>query len=279
MYWAKDSGRHAISLFSSDIDRWSAQRLKLRHAIRPAIAQQQIVLHYQPQFRLKDNTVVGAEALVRWQHPELGLLSPAAFLEIAEASSVINELGAWICDQACRDLAGWNRLGRTLIMSINVSARQLGNPDLPEMIASCAKKHGVDPGFIKIEVTESMLSQDFLIAEAVLIKLREYGFHIALDDFGTGYSNFTYLNRFPVTTLKIDRSFVQPIAQQPSALTMLNGIIGFAKSLNLTVICEGVETQAQCDALKTTDCDQIQGYLTGKPVPVDEFIRLFLPST
>lgn len=278
MYWAKDGGRHAASLYSADIDRWGTQRLKLRHEIRPAIELQQFVLHYQPQFRLKDNTIAGAEALVRWQHPKLGLLSPAAFLEIAEASPAINELGAWVFDEACRQLALWNQQGCNLVMSINVSARQLGNYSLPEMVASCVRKHGIDPGCIKIEITESMLSQDFSTAETVLLKLKELGFRIALDDFGTGYSNFTYLNRFPVTSLKIDRSFVQPITHDASALAMLNGIIGLAKSLKLSVICEGVETEPQRTMLRTTNCDLIQGYLTGRPVPPDEFFELFLPN-
>ncbi|MEC4723818.1 EAL domain-containing protein [Noviherbaspirillum sp. CPCC 100848] len=278
MYWAKESGRHAVCLFSPDIDHWGAQRLKLRHEIRPAIEQRQFVLHYQPQFRVADNAVAGAEALVRWQHPKLGLLNPIAFLEIAEASPVINELGAWICDEACRQLASWNRLGHTLIMSINVSARQLGNPALHEMFAACARKHGVDPKFIKIEITESMLSQDVSIAEAGLNKLKEYGFRIALDDFGTGYSNFTYLHRFPVTALKIDRSFVQPIAQDAKALAMLNGIISLAKAINLTVICEGVETENQREALLGTGCDLIQGYLTGRPLVAEEFTQLHLTN-
>lgn len=278
MYWAKDSGRHAVCLFTRDIDRWSAQRLKLRHEIRPAIDQRQFVLHYQPQFRIVDNAVVGAEALVRWLHPTLGLLSPGAFLQIAEASPVINDLGAWICDEACRQLACWNRSGHNLVMSINVSARQLSDPALSDMIASCARKHGIDPQFVKIEITESMLSQDILTAEIGLIKLKEYGFRIALDDFGTGYSNFTYLNRFPVTALKIDRSFVQPIAQDTKAMAMLNGIISLAKSIDLTVICEGVETEEQRDALRETGCDLIQGYLTGRPVPAEEFNQLFLEN-
>lgn len=276
MYWAKDGGRHATSLYSADIDRWGTQRLKLRHEIRPAIELQQFALHYQPQFRLKDNTIAGAEALVRWQHPQLGLLSPGAFLEIAEASPAINELGAWVFDEACRQLALWNQQGHNLVMSINVSARQLGNYRLPEIVACCVRKHGIDPGCIKIEITESMLSQDFSLAETVLLKLKDLGFRIALDDFGTGYSNFTYLNRFPVTELKIDRSFVQPITHDASALAMLNGIIGLAKSLNLSVICEGVETERQRAVLRTTACDLIQGYLTGRPVPADEFGELFL---
>lgn len=276
MYWAKDSGRHTISLFSPDIGQWSAQRLILRQEIRPAISLQQFVLYYQPQFRLQDNTVAGAEALIRWQHPTLGLLGPIAFLELAEASPVINELGEWIFDEACRQLACWNRQGHSLIMSINVSARQLGNQALPETLALSSRRHDVDPKYIKIEVTESMLAQDFLIAEATLIKLKEYGFRIALDDFGTGYSNFTYLNRFPVTAIKIDRSFVQSIEHDANALSVVKGIIALAKSLELTVICEGVETEGQRDTLKTTSCDLIQGHLTGRAVPAADFVKLFL---
>ncbi len=276
MYAAKAAGRHTVSVFSEEIDTWSKRRLQLRHEILPALHAGQFVLHYQPQVRLADDAVVGAEALIRWQHPQLGLLSPAAFIDLAEESPLIIELGAWVFDKACRQLSEWEKSGRHLTMSINVSARQLSDPDLPLVMETSIQKYAINPQSVKLEVTESMLAQDFHVSAKVLGSLKEKGFEIALDDFGTGYSNLAYINRFPVGAIKIDRSFIIDLECDQSALALVNGIIALAKSLQLTVICEGIETQAQRSILESTQCDMIQGYLVSKPVPAQEFFEFFL---
>ena len=276
MYVSKSNGRHSLTVFSGDVNNWSLRRLRLRQDMLHALQNSEFVLHYQPQVTLLGNQVVGAEALVRWQHPEFGLLSPAAFIEIAEESPLIIELGAWVFNEACRQLRQWQELGYSLKMSVNVSARQLANRDMPEMMAQAIKRHGVSAHCVKLEVTESMLQQDFDTAFQVLAGLKQKGFGIALDDFGTGYSNLSYISRLPVTAIKIDRSFVTGLTADKSALPLIKGIVALAKSLDLTVICEGIETAQQLALLQTTQCDSIQGYLISRPVSADDFFSGFL---
>jgi len=276
MYLAKVNGRHSLNVFNSEVSSWNLRRHRLRQDMLQAIKDGEFLLHYQPQVSLHDSTVVGAEALVRWQHPEFGLLSPAAFLEIAEESPLIIELGAWVFDEACRQLSEWESKGYLLKMSINVSARQLANSDLPEMFAQVIKRHSVSATCIKLEVTESMLAQDFDEMSKVLAGLKQKGFRIALDDFGTGYSNLAYLSRLPVTAIKIDRSFVTALAADETALPLIKGIVALAKSLKLHVICEGIETAEQRAVLQETECDSIQGYLISRPLPAEDFYGRFL---
>jgi diguanylate cyclase (GGDEF)-like protein len=276
MYAAKASGRLAIRVFSADADHNSRRRLQLRNEMAKAIDTGQFVLHYQPQVRLADGGIEGVEALVRWNHPTYGLLSPAAFLDIAEESPLILELGAWVCDEACRQLACWEALGHRMQVAINVSARQLVDPDFPEIIRRSIRKYGVRPQCVELEITESMLAQDLQISSAVLTQLVEDGFRVALDDFGTGFSSLAYIHRFPVTNLKIDRSFVTNIERDPKAMDLVRSIVDLAKSLRFGVICEGIETQAQRSALETTQCDVIQGYLISKPLPAEELLTRFL---
>jgi diguanylate cyclase (GGDEF)-like protein/PAS domain S-box-containing protein len=276
MYAAKSKGRHGITVFSADVDAWTSRRHMFRQEMLHALRCGQFVLHYQPQVSLIGNRVVGAEALIRWQHPEFGLLNPAAFIEIAEESALIIEMGAWVFDAACRQLAQWQMLGHSLKMSINVSVRQLTDRHLPEMMEQSVTTHGIHPGGVKLEVTESMLAQDFVVASEILGNLKQKGFWIALDDFGTGYSNLAYINRLPVTEIKIDRAFVNGIDTDKSALALINAIVVMAKSLNLNVVCEGIETPEQRAALEGTKCDTIQGYLVSKPLPAEAFHDAFL---
>jgi diguanylate cyclase (GGDEF)-like protein/PAS domain S-box-containing protein len=268
MYVAKSKGRHALAVFNADVDSWNLMLQALHRG--------QFLLHYQPQVNLVAGRIVGAEALVRWQHPEFGLLGPAAFLDLAEESPLIIEIGAWVFDEACRQLRQWQDRGYALSMSINVSARQLASRGTPEMMVQAVQRHDVSPHCIKLEVTESMLAQDFDAMSQILAGLKQQGFHIALDDFGTGYSNLSYISRLPVTAIKIDRSFVTGLANDRAALSLMKGIVALAKSLDLTVICEGVETAEQRALLATTQCDSIQGYLIGKPLPAEVFCADFL---
>jgi diguanylate cyclase (GGDEF)-like protein len=278
MYAVKASGRLGIRLFDAAAGQAYRRRLQLRNEMAAAIDTGQFRLHYQPQVRLSDGTVVGAEALIRWQHPSYGLLSPAAFLDIAEESPVILQLGAWVCDEACRQLAHWWKMGQSLQVAINVSARQLVDPDFPRVLRHSVEKHGITPQGIELEITESMMLQDLTLTASVLTQLGQEGFRIALDDFGTGYSNLAYVNRLPINVLKIDRSFISDIGSVPKAMDLVQGIISLAKSLKLDVVCEGVETLDQRRLLEQTQCDALQGYLISKPLPSSDFTNQFLSS-
>jgi len=274
MYEAKANGRHTSVLFAPQARDLIKQRLVLRQEVFSALDRGQFQLYYQPQISAADGAVVGAEALLRWVHPRLGVLSPGAFIAILEESPAISAVGAWVCEEATRQTREWELSGHRLSMAVNVSARQLGDEALPRMLADVVERYGIDTGCIKLEVTESMLLQDTEKAGIVLRRLKQDGFQIALDDFGTGYSNLSYLRQFPVTTIKIDRSFVTEIEQDQRCLDIVNGVIAFAKSLKLAVICEGIETEGQRAAIASTGCDMMQGYLIGKPMPAAEFCEL-----
>lgn len=278
MYASKANGRHSLTVYDGDVNRWNLQRHRLRQDMLQSLRNGEFLLHYQPQTSLGDGRVVGAEALIRWQHPELGLLSPAAFLEIAEESPLIIEMGAWVFDEACGQLRRWQDLGCSLTMSINVSARQLASRDLASMMTQAIGRHGLSAHCVQLEVTESMLAQDFDASSEVLADLRQKGFRIALDDFGTGYSNLSYINRLPVTTIKIDRSFVTGLTVDKAALPLIKGIVALAKSLDLGVVCEGIETAEQLALLEGTQCDSIQGYLVSRPTSAAVFQANFLTN-
>jgi diguanylate cyclase (GGDEF)-like protein len=276
MYAAKASGRLAVRVFSPDTVAITRQRHQLRTEMAAAIDAGQFVLYYQPQIRLSNGRMEGVEALVRWNHPVYGMLSPTAFLDIAEQSPLILKLGAWVADEACRQQARWTAMGHCLQVAINVSARQLVDPHFSALILDCVRRHGVSPHFIELEITESMLAQDLQATSEVLTQLAAEGFQVALDDFGTGFSNLAYINRFPVTAIKIDRSFLTDIEKDPRAIELVKGIVAMAKSLKLGVVCEGIETQGQRRALETTRCDIIQGYLISRPLPADDLLERFL---
>jgi diguanylate cyclase (GGDEF)-like protein/PAS domain S-box-containing protein len=276
MYAAKDNGRHTFSLFSPQSARMIKERLQLRQEVFSALERRQFVLYYQPQISAANGAVVGAEALLRWDHPRLGILAPGAFLSMLEDSPAITAVGAWVCEEACRQAREWELLGYRLQVAVNVSPRQLTDENLPLLLKNLVAHYGLSTECIKLEVTESMLTQDIEKAASVLRSLQQEGFRIALDDFGTGYSNLSYLRQFPITTIKIDRSFVQEIEQDRRCLDIVNGVIAFAKSLKLAVICEGIETEAQACAIRSTACDVLQGYLIGKPMRASEFQALLL---
>jgi diguanylate cyclase (GGDEF)-like protein/PAS domain S-box-containing protein len=276
MYAAKANGRHTFNVFSPESAQMIKERLQLRQEVFSALERRQFVLFYQPQISAANGAVVGAEALLRWEHPRLGVIAPGAFLSMLEDTPAISAVGAWVCEEACRQAREWELLGYKLQMAVNVSPRQLSDENLPLLLKNLVAHYGVDTSCIKLEVTESMLTQDIGKAAAVLRSLEDEGFRIALDDFGTGYSNLSYLRQFPITTIKIDRSFVQEIEQDRRCLDIVNGVIAFAKSLKLAVICEGIETEAQACAIRSTECDVLQGYLIGKPMRAAEFQALLL---
>jgi diguanylate cyclase (GGDEF)-like protein/PAS domain S-box-containing protein len=276
MYAAKANGRHTFSVFSPESAQLIKQRLELRQEVFSALERRQFVLYYQPQISAANGAVVGAEALLRWEHPRLGVIAPGAFLSMLENSPAMSAVGTWVCEEACRQARVWELLGYRLQMAVNVSPRQLTDENLPVLLKDLVAHYALPPECIKLEVTESMLTQDIGKAAAVLRALQKEGFRIALDDFGTGYSNLSYLRHFPITAIKIDRSFVQEIEQDRRCLDIVNGVIAFAKSLKLSVICEGIETEAQASAIRSTECDVLQGYLIGKPMPASEFEELLL---
>jgi EAL domain-containing protein (putative c-di-GMP-specific phosphodiesterase class I) len=276
MYQAKDNGRHTYAVFSTTARHLLKQRLELRQDVFSALERRQFVLFYQPQVSAVNGAVVGAEALLRWEHPRLGLLAPDLFLPMLEGSPAITAVGAWVCEEACRQAREWELLGYRLRMAVNVSPRQLMDENLPPLLTNLVTHYDLDPECIKLEVTESMLMQDIDKAASVLRLLQRDGFRIALDDFGTGYSNLSYLRTLPITAIKIDRSFVREIEQDRRCLDIVNGVIAFAKSLKLDVICEGIETEVQKEAIRSTGCDVLQGYLIGKPMRAEDFKALLL---
>lgn len=275
MYAAKEQGRSRACRFAPAMDAAAAQRAWVVNDLRLAIERSQFVLHYQPRVSAATGMADTAEALVRWQHPQRGLLSPGLFVGIAEETGLIVDLGRWVLREACRQLAQWRRDGVSIeSISVNLSARQLADPSVVDEVRSALKDHGLAPSNLELEVTESFFIGDASTAAERLTQLRELGIMIALDDFGTGYSSMAYLSRMPVDVIKIDRAFVKQLGEDRSADTVTRAIVTLAHSLDLRLVAEGVETMAQAEALKAMGCEQLQGYLYAKPVAPTDFVRL-----
>jgi len=287
MYEAKASGRDKVHFFTEDLNRRAQERLNLESNLRHAIERGELALHYQPRVDGATGALRGVEALLRWHHPELGWVSPRRFIPIAEECGLIHTIGLWVMDQACRQLAQWNALGLRqpqdrFTMSINVSAMQLRDPLLKDQLEACLARHGVRPQNLEFELTESILMESADLSLHQLQRLKELGLVLSIDDFGTGYSSLTYLSRFPIDKLKIDRSFVHEMLSDSSSRAITMAIIGLARTLNVQVVAEGVETLEQASALRAAACDELQGYLFARPMPGDEVSRWIarsLPST
>jgi diguanylate cyclase (GGDEF)-like protein/PAS domain S-box-containing protein len=274
MYRAKGRGPARIEMYREDDEQNVFSRLRTSNELHRALERDEFVLHYQPVVDLHTETLVGMEALVRWQHPSRGLLSPYEFIPLAEDSGLIVPLGAWILNEACRQTAAWSSLraktdqdNARLNISVNVSALQLADPAFLNQVAQALDASGVDPDHLWLEITESTLMRDADEAVSVLHALRELGLHFEIDDFGTGYSSLSYLKRFPVETLKIDRSFVDELDQRSENAAIVRAIIGLGDSLGLSIIAEGVERPAQAARLQALGCHLAQGYLFGRPLP------------
>ncbi len=282
MYRAKLDGRNAYRFYSSDMHTQAARTLLLEGALRRALEREQLALHYQPQCCLQDGRVVGVEALLRWQHPELGMVSPAEFIPIAEKSGLILPIGEWVLRTAVQQLARWQASGlQQITMAVNVSAVQFRHPNLPGLVSRILAEEGVLPDCLELELTEGVASNDPERAIAIMADLRARGVRMSIDDFGTGYSSLSYLKRFQVCKLKIDKSFVQDITVNAEDRAIVYAIIGMASSLGLRTIAEGVETQEQLDALRARGCDEIQGYFYSRPLPAQEceqFLRAHRPA-
>ena len=275
MYRAKETGRNNFQFYTPLMNQRALERLRLEGALRSAIEQDQFVLHYQPQVDLTSGDIVGMEALLRWQHPEMGMVPPGRFITLAEETGLIVQIGAWVVESACRQNKAWQEDGLCLLrMSVNLSARQFAQHDLVESIAMVLQQTGLDPGYFEVELTESLVMTDVERAIETLDSLHRLGVFLSIDDFGTGYSSLSYLKRFPIDILKIDQSFVRDISLDPDDAVIVLSIISLAHSLRMGVIAEGVETAEQLAFLRENGCDQMQGYYFSRPVPADAFEQL-----
>ncbi|MHB9103295.1 MAG: putative bifunctional diguanylate cyclase/phosphodiesterase [Sulfuricella sp.] len=250
----------------------SARTLQLENALHHALERDQLRLHYQPQVSLEDGRIIGAEALLRWRHPELGQVSPAEFIPIAEDSGQIMQIGEWVLRSAVSQLKNWIDDGLApMTVAVNLSALQFRHPSLPELIAQILDEVKLPPRYLELELTEGVAMDDPLAAIAVMDVLHERGIRMSIDDFGTGYSSLSYLKRFQVYKLKIDQSFVRDITEDPDDKAIVGAIISLANSLGMQTIAEGVETEEQLAFLREKGCNEVQGYYFSKPLPAEEF--------
>ncbi len=271
MYRAKEQGGDTYQLYAPAMNARALERLALENTLRRALLNNELVLHYQPLIDLRTKSVAGVEALIRWQHPEKGLLSPAHFISVAEVSGLIVPIGQWVLLTACRQMRAWQkRTGQKVSISVNLSARQFQQPDLVEKIQAALEETGIPPSSLELEITESNAMQNAENTIHLLRELKALGVSIAMDDFGTGYSSLNYLKRFPIDTLKLDKMFVQDIATDKSDAAIVSAVIAMAHSLELEVVAEGVETEEQLAFLQEQNCDRIQGYLFSAPLTADE---------
>ncbi|HZX33649.1 MAG TPA: EAL domain-containing protein [Rhodocyclaceae bacterium] len=277
MYRVKELGRNSVQFYAPEMNARMLQRLELESGLRRALERQEFVLHYQPKVELMHGQVVGAEALIRWRHPSLGMVSPADFISLAEESGLIIPIGEWVIEAACRQLRAWQLAGLSdLKMSVNLSARQFQQDDLVEVLTRVLRENELQAQYLEVEVTESAVMQDPERTIAILGRLKSLGLRISLDDFGTGYSSLSYLKAFPIDTLKIDQSFVRDITEDPEDMAIAFAVISLAHSLKHYVIAEGVETESQLNVLRRHRCDQVQGYFFSRPLPAEEFAQLVL---
>ncbi len=275
MYRAKQSGRNAFQFFTADINQRTRARAMLGAELRRALERREFTLHYQPKIDLTSGRPCGAEALLRWDHPERGRVAPVDFIPVLEETGLIVPVGEWVLRKACEDLKTWQQRGLpALPVAVNLSARQFRQHDLDERIRGIVEQSGVDPALVELEITESQLMHDPDHAVRVLERLGQAGLRIAIDDFGTGYSSLSYLTRFPLASLKIDRSFVADVLNDEADATIVRTIVDMAHTLGFTVIAEGVELDSQAALLRKLGCEQAQGFLFAHPMPVHDFRAL-----
>ena len=279
MYRAKESGRNAYRYFDEQMNVEAVDHLSMRNGLRKALERDEFVLHYQPQIDLASGAVVGVEALIRWNHPESGMIAPARFIPVAEESGLIVPIGAWVMKEACRQAMAWRRAGLPqLTMAVNLSAVQFRRGDVEQTLISALEESGFDPAFLELELTESILIHNTESVLATVKRLKLLGVKLSIDDFGTGYSSLSYLKRFAVDKLKIDQSFIRDLASDPDDAAIVRAIIQMARSLNLKTIAEGVEDHEMLEHLRIFHCDEAQGYYFARPMPAEEFVRYLLRS-
>ena len=275
LYGAKGDGRGTYRFFESEMDARMKARRELELDLRKALVNVEFELHYQPLVNLKTNEITAFEALVRWNHPVRGLISPADFIPVAEETGLIIPLGEWVLRRACAETAGWPA---HIKVAVNLSPAQLKSRNLTQLVMSALAESGMAPDRLQLEITETVLMQNTFNTLATLHQLRKLGVQIAMDDFGTGYSSLSYLRSFPFDKIKIDRSFIKDLSNGNEPLAIVNAVAGLANSLNMVSTAEGVETQQQLDQLQTVGCTEMQGYLFSRPHPASEIVRMFLGS-
>jgi diguanylate cyclase (GGDEF)-like protein/PAS domain S-box-containing protein len=276
MHRAKEAGRNGFEFYSAEMNTASLGQLLLENQLRGATERGELLLHYQPKVCARSGRLLGLEALLRWQHPELGMVAPGRFIPLAEETGLINAIGEWVLDEACRQQRAWLDAGLAVVpIAVNLSAQQLGQQSFVSRVAGAIDRAGLAPNLIELELTETMLMRDIDRTIHTLIRLRDMGVRLSIDDFGTGYSSLNYLRQFPVNALKIDRSFVSDISAEGKIAA---AIIGMAHSLGLEAIAEGVETEAQRNFLTAQRCHQLQGYLIGRPAPAAQIETRLSPA-
>ncbi|OQW95304.1 MAG: hypothetical protein BWK79_02890, partial [Beggiatoa sp. IS2] len=277
MYRAKEKGKNNYQFFTPQMNAATHQRLLLETQLRHALDRDELMLYYQPQIHLATGQIVGAEVLLRWQNPKMGVVSPRIFIPLAEETGLIVKIGEWVLHQACLQHQKWRNRGHPILrIAVNLSSRQFKQENLMNSIVQILENTYMDPNLLELELTESMLMQDADNSIKILHQLKEMGIQLAIDDFGTGYSSLSYLRRFPIDKLKIDKSFMVDIPVNQDDMAIIRAIVALARTLNLTVIAEGVETKQQLAFLKSLRCDEIQGFFYSRPLPAEEFAQLLL---
>ncbi len=272
---AKTQGKNTFQFFDNKINQQIHQKLELETQLKQAIENNELLLHYQPKVEANSHKIVGLEALVRWQHPTKGMIPPGKFIALAEESSLIDDIGAWVLKNACQQMAEWCAAGTTnIVISVNLSPHQLKRQDIVALVKETLKETQVESKFLELELTESALMDDIEKSIAILEQLKQMGIKLSIDDFGTGYSSMMYLKSLPVDTLKIDRSFVSDASTNASDGAIVKAIISLAQALQLSTVAEGVETADQLNYLERSGCDQIQGFYFSKPLPAHEISQL-----
>ncbi len=276
MYKAKEEGRNSYRFYKIEMNEKSYQRMMLENSLRLALDKDEFLLHYQPQVDLSNGKILGAEALLRWQHPKLGLVSPADFIPTLEETDLIIPVGEWVLKTACQQAKTWlnDGLGEELRISVNLSSRQFVRPGIVDTIRKVLQEADISPHMLEVEITESTIMHNIQTTIESLKAISAMGVRVAIDDFGIGHSSLAYLKRFPIDTLKIDRAFIRDLTIDPDDEAITSLIVAMARSLKLNVIAEGVETNNQLLFLKNTGCDHIQGFLFSKPLPDKKFVKL-----
>ena len=280
MYRAKKLGRNNFQFYTPAMNEEAMERVRIEGALRNALERNEFVLHYQPQVDLRNGQIVGMEALIRWRHPELGMVAPNRFISVAEETGLIVPIGAWVMRTACAQNKAWQDAGHVpLRVAVNLSARQFSAPNLVADMRQVLEQTGLPPSCLEIELTESLFMSDVTLAVELLHNMKSLGVKLSIDDFGTGYSSLSYLSRFPIDVLKIDRSFVNDITRDVNDAAIVDSIIALAHNLKMNVIAEGVETGEQLNYLREHGCDEMQGYFFSRPLPAADFEQLLLACT
>jgi diguanylate cyclase (GGDEF)-like protein len=279
MYLAKEDGKNGYRFFSKEVNTQSIERLSLESALRRALERDQFTLNYQPKVDMVTGQITGVEALLRWTHPDLGNISPAQFIPLAEETGLIVPIGRWVMKEACAQAMAWQRRGLLPVsMAVNLSPRQFVDEHLLQDVDEALAASGMSPVLLQLEVTESMMMRNVGRAIKVLDAIQSRGIRLAIDDFGTGYSSLSYLKRFPLDELKIDRSFVSGIPEDETDVSIVRAILALAAALGLKTVAEGVETQPQLAALRSLGCETYQGFLCSKALPPEAFAKLVVDS-